>query len=129
MTTSNSSSKTCDLKALFMLITMVQVPASVDFLVEIINCINCTSTMLIKYQWRILFFTVNRDLENAIIRPLPRVKRTLSEANAIPHVMQLLLTFDPRLVEKLVTLLNDIMKVCVRLCVCVHVFINFILPC
>ena len=126
MTTSNI---TYHLKALFVLITMVQVPASVDFLVENINCINCTSTMLIKYQWRILFFTVNRDLENAIIRPLPRVKRTLSEANANPHVMQLLLTFDPRLVEKLVTLLNDIMKVCVRLCVCVHVFINFILPC
>lgn len=33
----------------------------------------------------------------------------LSEAGAIPHVIQLLLTFDPALVEKVVTLLNDIM--------------------
>jgi len=34
----------------------------------------------------------------------------LSEAGSIPHVVQLLLTFDPSLVEKVVTLLNDIMR-------------------
>ncbi len=34
----------------------------------------------------------------------------MSEANAIPHIVQLLLTFDPSLVEKVVTLLNDIMR-------------------
>ena len=38
----------------------------------------------------------------------------LTEANALPHVVQLLLTFDPRLVEKVVTLLNIIMLVRVK---------------
>ena len=51
-----------------------------------------------------------RDVDNAVIRPLPRAKRMLSEAGALPHVVQLLLTFDPSLVEKVVTLLNDIMR-------------------
>ena len=51
-----------------------------------------------------------RDSDNAVIRPLPRAKRMLSDAIAIPHVVQLLLTFDPTLVEKVVTLLNDIMR-------------------
>lgn len=45
-----------------------------------------------------------------MIRPLPRAKRNLSEAGALPHVVQLLLTFDPTLVEKVVTLLNDVMR-------------------
>ena len=49
-------------------------------------------------------------MDNAVIRPLPRAKRMLSEAGSIPHVVQLLLTFDPSLVEKVVTLLNDIMR-------------------
>ncbi len=34
----------------------------------------------------------------------------LTEAGTLPHVVQLLLTFDPTLVEKVVTLLNDIMR-------------------
>ena len=45
------------------------------------------------------------------MRPLPRAKRLLSEPTTEPHIVQLLLTFDPRLVEKVVTLLNVIMEV------------------
>lgn len=35
----------------------------------------------------------------------------LSEPTTLPHVVQLLLTFDPGLVERVVTLLNIIVKV------------------
>ena len=59
---------------------------------------------------RICDFYPSRDPDNAVIRPLPRAKRVLSEPNALPHLVQLLLTFDPRLVEKVVTLLNMIVE-------------------
>ncbi|CAG9563804.1 unnamed protein product [Danaus chrysippus] len=52
----------------------------------------------------------SRDEEDAIIRPLPRVKRLLSEPACLAHVVQLLLTFDPILVEKVATLLYEIMQ-------------------
>ena len=52
-----------------------------------------------------------RDIDDAVIRPLPRAKRMLSEPTALPHLVQLLLTFDPSLVDKVVTLLNNIMEV------------------
>ncbi|XP_019858666.1 PREDICTED: dnaJ homolog subfamily C member 13 [Amphimedon queenslandica] len=51
-----------------------------------------------------------RDIDDAVIRPLPRAKRMLSEPTALPHLVQLLLTFDPSLVDKVVTLLNNIME-------------------
>ena len=37
---------------------------------------------------------------NGPIRPLPTVKRILSEPNTLPHIVQLLVTFDPVLVEQ-----------------------------
>lgn len=43
-----------------------------------------------------------------MIRPLPRAKRLLSEPLVQPHVVQLLLTFDPLLVERVATLLWEI---------------------
>lgn len=52
----------------------------------------------------------SRDQDNAVIRPLPRVKRLLSEGTCLPHIVQLLLTFDPILVEKAAILLHHIMQ-------------------
>ncbi|CAG9813597.1 unnamed protein product [Phaedon cochleariae] len=52
----------------------------------------------------------SRDADDAIIRPLPKVKRLLSEQAVLANVVQLLLTFDPTLVEKVATLLCEIMK-------------------
>ncbi|KAH0503542.1 DnaJ-like protein subfamily C member 13 [Microtus ochrogaster] len=52
----------------------------------------------------------SRDQDNAIIRPLPKVKRLLSDSTCLPHVIQLLLTFDPILVEKVAILLYHIMQ-------------------
>ncbi|KAH3718782.1 hypothetical protein DPMN_061589, partial [Dreissena polymorpha] len=51
----------------------------------------------------------SRDVDGAIVRPLPRMKRILSDSMCLPHLVQLLLTFDPLLVEKVSYLLNEIM--------------------
>ena len=53
------------------------------------------------------------DADGAVIRPLPRVKRLLSEPSCLPHIVQLLLTFDPILVEKVATLLTAVVRVSV----------------
>lgn len=42
----------------------------------------------------------SRTEDQAVIRPLPRIKRLLSDSISLPHIVQLLLTFDPVLVEK-----------------------------
>ncbi|KAL8616890.1 hypothetical protein ACOMHN_041809 [Nucella lapillus] len=52
----------------------------------------------------------SRNADGAIIRPLPQVKRILSDATCLPHIVQVLLTFDPVLVEKVSTLLYLIME-------------------
>lgn len=52
----------------------------------------------------------SRNEDDAVIRPLPRVKRLLSEPACLAHVVQLLLTFDPILVEKVATLLFEVMQ-------------------
>ncbi|XP_056011194.1 dnaJ homolog subfamily C member 13-like isoform X2 [Ostrea edulis] len=52
----------------------------------------------------------SRDSDGAIIRPLPKVKRILSDPMCLPHLVQLLLTFDPTLVEKVARLLYLIMQ-------------------
>ena len=53
----------------------------------------------------------SRDqVTNAIIRPFPKIKRLLNDPTCLPHLVQLLLTFDPTLVEKTVTLLNILVQ-------------------
>ncbi|XP_016430082.1 dnaJ homolog subfamily C member 13-like [Sinocyclocheilus rhinocerous] len=54
--------------------------------------------------------TVPLDQDNAIIRPLPKVKRLISDSTCLPHIVQLLLTFDPILVEKVANLLYLVMQ-------------------
>ncbi|XP_035216788.1 dnaJ homolog subfamily C member 13-like isoform X2 [Stegodyphus dumicola] len=61
--------------------------------------------MLIK----ICEYFPSRDSDGSIIRPLPRAKRQLSDSTCLPHIVQLLLTFDPVLVEKVAILLTHIM--------------------
>mmetsp|Transcript_15543 Transcript_15543/g.46103 ORF Transcript_15543/g.46103 Transcript_15543/m.46103 type:complete len:2307 (-) Transcript_15543:50-6970(-) len=51
----------------------------------------------------------SKDADGAIVRPLPRAKRYLSDQNCLPHLVQLLLTFDPIIVEKVSLLLSNIM--------------------
>ncbi|KAB7502591.1 DnaJ-like protein subfamily C member 13 [Armadillidium nasatum] len=52
----------------------------------------------------------SRTQDDAIVRPLPRIKRLLSDQMSIPHLVQLLLTFDPVLVEKVATLLVEVLQ-------------------
>ena len=80
------------------------------------------AALILNILIRMCRFYPSRDGEGGIVRPLPRAKRLLSEPTTLPHIVQLLLTFDPRLVEKVVTLLNVIMEVCV--CVCVRMWVG-----
>ncbi|CAI8017294.1 DnaJ homolog subfamily C member 13 [Geodia barretti] len=68
------------------------------------------ATLILNIFIRMCEFYPSRDAENAIVRPLPRAKRLLSEPNALPHIVQLLLTFDPSLVERVTKLLNIILE-------------------
>ena len=53
----------------------------------------------------------SRDqVTGAIIRPFPKIKRLLNDSTCLPHIVQLLLTFDPTLVEKIVSLLNILVQ-------------------
>ncbi|XP_077997979.1 dnaJ homolog subfamily C member 13-like [Glandiceps talaboti] len=67
------------------------------------------ATLILNMLNRICDYYPSRDSEGAIVRPLPRPKRILSEATCLPHIVQLLLTFDPVLVEKVAILLQHIM--------------------
>jgi len=60
----------------------------------------------------ILFrFYPSRDSDGSIIRPLPKIKQALSDPHhALPHLVQLLLTFEPVLVEKTATLLHLVLE-------------------
>jgi DnaJ family protein C protein 13 len=68
------------------------------------------AALILNLLIRICEYFPSRDNEGSVIRPLPRVKRILSDALSLPHVVQLLLTFDPILVEKVATLLTLVMS-------------------
>lgn len=55
-------------------------------------------------------FPSRDQINGAIIRPFPKIKRALNDPTCLPHLVQLLLTFDPTLVEKLVNLLNALVQ-------------------
>lgn len=67
------------------------------------------AALILNILIRMCEYFPSRDAEGSVIRPLPRVKRVLSEPLTLPHVIQLLLTFDPVLVEKVATLLTLVM--------------------
>ena len=52
----------------------------------------------------------SKDEDGAIIRPLPRIKQAVSDPSTLPHIVQLLLTFDPILVEKVAILLHLVLE-------------------
>ncbi|XP_078519994.1 dnaJ homolog subfamily C member 13 isoform X1 [Lissotriton helveticus] len=68
------------------------------------------ATLILNMLITMCSYFPSRDEDNAIIRPLPRVKRLLSDNTCLPHIIQLLLTFDPILVEKVAILLYHIMQ-------------------
>lgn len=56
----------------------------------------------------IIIIIIIRDEDGAIVRPMPRIKRMLSDQTCLPHLVQLFLTFDPIIVEKTALLLHSI---------------------
>ncbi|XP_023328115.1 dnaJ homolog subfamily C member 13 [Eurytemora carolleeae] len=68
------------------------------------------ATLILKILIQMTYFYPSRDSDGAIIRPLPTVKRVLSEPTTLPHIVQILLTFDPVLVEQVSILLFRIME-------------------
>lgn len=67
------------------------------------------ATHILNLLIRMCEYFPSRDTDGAIVRPIPKIKRILSEPTILSHVVQLLLTFDPILVEKVATLLCEIM--------------------
>ncbi|XP_076446613.1 dnaJ homolog subfamily C member 13-like isoform X1 [Babylonia areolata] len=68
------------------------------------------ATLILNMLIRMAEYYPSKDVDGAVVRPLPRVKRILSDATCLPHIVQLLLTFDPVLVEKVATLLYQVME-------------------
>lgn len=68
------------------------------------------ATLILDAFIRICELFPSRDFENAVIRPLPRIKRMLSDNLCLPHLVNVFLTFDPALVEKTAVLLTNIMQ-------------------
>lgn len=55
-------------------------------------------------------FYPSRDADGAVVRPIPRAKRLLSQHASLVHIVQVLLTFDPQLVEQTCQLLLQVME-------------------
>uniref|UniRef100_A0A3B3WFR4 J domain-containing protein n=1 Tax=Poecilia mexicana TaxID=48701 RepID=A0A3B3WFR4_9TELE len=68
------------------------------------------ATMILNMLITMCSYYPSRDQDNAIIRPLPKIKRMISDNACLPHIVQLLLTFDPILVEKVANLLYLVMQ-------------------
>ena len=64
------------------------------------------AALILNILIRVCEYYPSRDADNSVIRPLPRVKKALSDSCSLAHIVQLLLTFDPVLVEKVATLLT-----------------------
>lgn len=64
----------------------------------------CFLPLLIVMDYYYFF----RDNDGAIIWPIARIRRVLTDPLHLPHVVQLLLTFDPILVEKVAHLLCEV---------------------
>jgi len=56
-------------------------------------------------------FFPSRDETGAVIRPLPKVKKILSEPVLLYQIVQLLITYDPSIVQRVATLVNAIIQV------------------
>eukprot|EP00058_Branchiostoma_floridae_P000587 XP_002586075.1 hypothetical protein BRAFLDRAFT_252432 [Branchiostoma floridae] len=77
---------------------------------KILLSVGSSVTLILNMLIRICEYYPSRDPDGAIIRPLPRAKRLVAETTCLPHIVQLLLTFDPVLVEKVATVMWHIMQ-------------------
>ncbi|XP_046397209.1 dnaJ homolog subfamily C member 13 [Ischnura elegans] len=68
------------------------------------------ATLILDTLIKMCNFFPSRDSDGAVIRPIPRVKRQISDPGVLPHLSQLLLTFEPGLVERVCTLLWESLR-------------------
>ncbi|VDM52100.1 unnamed protein product, partial [Angiostrongylus costaricensis] len=68
-------------------------------------CVLCLDIMI-----RMCEFFPSRDENNSIIRPMPHVKKNLTEPVLLYQIVQLLLTYDPSIVQRVATLLYLVMQ-------------------
>ncbi|XP_075217212.1 receptor mediated endocytosis 8 isoform X2 [Lycorma delicatula] len=66
------------------------------------------SALILSMLIKMCQYYNSRNTDGAVIWPIPRIKRELSKKESLQHVVQVLLTFDPVLVEKVATLLCHI---------------------
>ncbi|CAH0774017.1 unnamed protein product [Bemisia tabaci] len=66
------------------------------------------ASLVLSILIKIVQYFPGRNEDGAVIWPIPRVKRLLSAPQCLPHIVQLLLTFDPVLVEKVASLLCEV---------------------
>ncbi|XGW25046.1 hypothetical protein V3C99_006459 [Haemonchus contortus] len=55
-------------------------------------------------------FFPSRDDNNSVVRPMPQVKKSLTEPVLLYQVVQLLLTYDPSIVQRVATLVHLVMQ-------------------
>ena len=68
------------------------------------------SALILSMLTQICQFYPSKDEDGAVIRPLPKIKQALSDPSHLPHLVQLLLTFDPTLVERVASLLHFVLE-------------------
>ncbi|KIH65507.1 DnaJ domain protein [Ancylostoma duodenale] len=55
-------------------------------------------------------FFPSRDENNSVVRPMPQVKKSLTEPLLLYQIVQLLLTYDPSIVQRVATLVHLVMQ-------------------
>ena len=69
----------------------------------------CVAQLALDILIQLVEVFPTRNKDGFVIRPMPLVKRHISEPTILPHLVQLLLTFDPPLVERVAKLLHIVM--------------------
>lgn len=68
------------------------------------------ATCILNIFIQICEYYPSHDPDGAIIRPFPRIKKYLSDTSCLPHIVQLLVTFDPVIVERVSTLMLQVIE-------------------
>ncbi|WKX89857.1 hypothetical protein Q1695_009030 [Nippostrongylus brasiliensis] len=55
-------------------------------------------------------FFPSRDENNSVVRPMPQIKKSLTEPVLLYQIVQLLLTYDPSIVQRVATLIHMVMQ-------------------
>ncbi|VDK26242.1 unnamed protein product [Anisakis simplex] len=67
-------------------------------------------TLILDIFIQMCLFFPSRDENECVVRPLPQVKRNLSEPLLLYQIVQLLLTYDPAVVQRVASLLLLVMQ-------------------